>query len=424
VIRVVFADGERRERDLLRRAAVDASNVSLVGVARDGQELVQMAVQYRPDVAVLPEELKVIDGYEAASLITAAAPGVKPVLLVREETPEVLRRAMRAGVRRILARPVEPSLIMETAVQVAEADQIQNQAEYQTALDPTQFPRMLAVTGAKGGVGKTSLSTNLAVALAKADRGATCIVDLYTQFGDVAAHLDVRPRQTLVDLVKLGDEIDSDVVAAATLKHPSGLDILLGSSTPHALDALPVERLDQVLSALRRRYRFIVVDVPPILHAGTLHVLETAHLMLLVCNLLDLTTVTDTRRLLDSIMDVYVPKERVRLILNRVARQNQLQPEQVEQTLGIPPWLLVPNDDALVTACANRGQSFVIEAPNNPVSMAVKRAAEVLIEDPDAARPATPLESRKPERRGLFGFMGRDAAPETAPLPKRGVSTS
>lgn len=405
MVQVVFAAGERRERELLRKAAISHGTVTLAGLARDGQEAVQMAVRYRPDVVVLTDDLKVLDGYEAACLISAAAPGVKPVLVIPEETPDSLRRAMQAGVRECVGRPISPGVLMETALQVAGRDAIRDRPEYQSALDPERFPRIVAVTGAKGGVGKTSLAVNLAVALARARRGPTCMVDLYTQYGDVGTMLNVHARTTLVDLARREDEIDHDLILAAMVGHPSGLRVLLGARDLQALDALGVERLEQVFAALRMHHRFIVVDVPPVLHAGTLHVLENAHLALLVCNLQDLTTVTDTHRLVESIRNSFVPEERLRLVLNRVSPRNQLAVDLVEKSVGIKTWFQVPEGQQIVTDCTNRGTPFVLEAPGHPVSQAVLRIARATIDNAGNGQSST---GKGAKRLPLFGFLSRN----------------
>src|SRR5262245_47550246 len=133
---------------------ISREGISLVGMVRDGLEAVQMAVQYRPNAVILTEDLPVIDGYQAASLISAAAPDVKCFLIVESESPDTLRKAMRMGVRECLGRPCSPRTALDTAAEVLELDRLRDRPEYQTALDPERFPRIIVVTGAKGGIGK------------------------------------------------------------------------------------------------------------------------------------------------------------------------------------------------------------------------------------------------------------------------------
>ena len=85
---------------------------------------------------------------------------------------------------------------------------------------------------------------------------------------------------------------------------------------------------------MKRQYRYVVVDVPPILHAGTLYMLAHSHTVLLVANLYDLTTAGDTKKLLDAIKGSYVPPERIRVVLNRVSRENQLRVPDLEKAFG------------------------------------------------------------------------------------------
>ncbi len=380
MLRFVYADGDRRERQRLREELNQRPGMNLVGMARDGQEAVQMAVQYHPDVVLLTERLSVLDGYQASALISSVSPGVKVILIVEEMDPETLRIAMRMGVRDVVLRSVPIRVVLDTAQEVVDFSRIKDRPEYQTALDPDLFPWIIVVTGAKGGIGKTSVSVNLAVELARSGAGATCLVDLYTQFGDIGTVLNITPPQTLVDLAQL-TEVDMDVIKAATVTHSSGLDVVLGATSLQALDALSVQRVEQVFSVLRKRYRFIVVDVPNMLHAGTLHVLESAHVVLLVCNLMDLTAVTDTARWVEAMENTIVQRERIRLVLNRVARENHMTIDAIEELIGLKSWAKVPNDFALVSRSANNGVPFVTDSPNAPVSQVVRQMAQALSKD-------------------------------------------
>jgi pilus assembly protein CpaE len=403
VLRFIYADGDRRERQRLREELGNYPGMSLVGLARDGQEAVQMSVQYHPDVVILSENLTVLDGYQAAALVSSVAPDVKVLLLVDQLDPETLRIAMRMGVRDVLLRSLPSRAILDTAQEVVEFSRIKERPEYQTALDPELFPWIIVVTGAKGGIGKTSISVNLAVELARTGHGATCLVDLYTQFGDIGTVLNIAPPQTLVDLAKM-TEVDLDVIKAATVTHSSGLDVVLGATSLQALDALSVTRVEQVFSVLRKRYRFIVVDVPNMLHAGTLQVLESAHVVLLVCNLMDLTAVTDTCRWVEAMENSIVQKERIRLVLNRVAKENHMSIDAIEELIGLKAWAKVPNDFILVSRSANNGTPFVTDAPSAPVSQVIRQMAQALSKDLEHIETST----QEPEEKPKFGFFKRN----------------
>jgi pilus assembly protein CpaE len=170
------------------------------------------------------------------------------------------------------------------------------------------------------------------------------------------------------------------MLEAVVTTHSSGLDVILGSNTPHGLDAMPVNRLEQVFGVLRQRYRYIVVDVPNLLYAGSIRVLEGAHSVLLVCNLTDLTAVNDTCRWLEAVRSM-VQQERICLVLNRVCKTSHFTVETVEKSLGLRAWASIPNDFRLVSQAANRGVPFVVSSPGHPVSQALRNMARSIIEN-------------------------------------------
>ena len=247
--------------------------------------------------------------------------------------------------------------------------------------------RFIAVSGAKGGVGKTTLATNLALALLLETGQPTVLVDLYTQFGDVAMLLNLTPRHSLAELAArpLAD-VDAALLDDYAERHESGLRVLAGSPAPVALDAIPAPFLDHVFGLLKRSARFVVLDVPPILHPTTLHALSHASLALLVANLYDLTTVKDTRLLLDAIEGRYVPREKIRIVLNRVSRQNKLCVPDIERALGHPLAAQVPNDGRIVPHSINQGVPFVLSHPHSAVAQSLRHLACQIAEGPSASK--------------------------------------
>lgn len=387
MLRVVLGSHEAGERHQWRQWLSEAP-LEVVGLAQDGQEAVQQALQLRPDLVLLDHALPVLDGFQAAGMISLAAPGTLQVLVGPSDGPDLLRRALRAGARDLVGRPVSREKLRQILIGLAELRWMRDTPEYQIATDLARMPQTISITGAKGGVGKTTLSTNLAVALAQEAPGQTVLIDLYSQFGDVPTMLNLSPRRTLADLVPAAEELDAEMVEEHLETHPSGLKVGVGSVQPQPLDLFSTHFLEQLSGILKRQYRFIVVDVPPILHAGTLYMLAHSQSVLLVANLFDLTTASDTKKLLEAIKGSYVPPERLRVVLNRVSRENQLQVPDLEKAFGQAIIALLPNDGKIVPTSVNQGVPFMMSHPGSAVGQAVRRLALSLTRPAPEAAPA------------------------------------
>jgi pilus assembly protein CpaE len=378
-MRILVAGSDHRERERFRELLAAEPDMEVVGVARDGQEAVQLAVQSRPQAVLLSADLPIMDGFLAAKLIHLSAPNIHTVLVLERDGEDQMQRVLQAGANDYLVRPVHVEDLRDMAKRFLAAEELRNSAEYRTALDPASFPRTVCITGGKGGIGKTTICCNLAVTLATMHPESTVLVDLYTQFGDIATMLDLTPRNTLVELVPMGADIDDSAVSDNIIRHSSGLDVMIASDKLHPLDALPIRTLESLLSILRRRYRFIVIDVPGMLHAGTLYVLEHSQMVLLIANLFDLTAVMDTRKMVDAIRGTYVPDERIRIVLNRVTKNNRLRLETVVESLG-QPFAILPNDD-VAPQSVNQGTPFVVTHPNSAASQAIRRMAQIIVDE-------------------------------------------
>lgn len=400
MIRVLIADSQTGRREQLRAALADDPETEVAGQARDGQEALQMAHTLSPDIVLLAADLAVSDGYQTAERLAVSGLPLAAILLSDGDWPDDLRRAMRAGAREHLGWPCAPDILRETVRQLWAETRRRQTPAFAAGADPRSAAQIIAVSGAKGGIGKTTLAVNLAVALATETGQPTVLLDLYTQFGDTSLLLNLSPRRTLADLAPLDTaDMDERLLEDHLERHECGLRVLAGAAAPLPLDALSPESLGPRLGLLKRGHKYIVLDVPPVLHATTLHALSHATVVLLIANLFDLTTLADSRLWLDAMAGRHVSREAVRIVLNRVSPRNRLQIPDIERTLGCPASVLIPNDGKIVPASVNAGVPFVLSHPHSRVAQSVAALACSFAAGPTLPEPARRTPFLPPLRR-------------------------
>src|ERR1035437_4788540 len=166
VIRVVISEVNPGAAEGLRAKLVEQGEIEILGFARDGLEVAQMARQLQPDVLMIHSELPGLTGYEACQYAGCAAPNVPAILLTEEGSSTALQRALRAGARATVSPEAPAETLQNLVAEIAALRGCTSTPEYQLVTDPTRVPISIAVTSAKGGVGKTTIAANLALCLA------------------------------------------------------------------------------------------------------------------------------------------------------------------------------------------------------------------------------------------------------------------
>ncbi|GAA3167737.1 hypothetical protein GCM10010466_67890 [Planomonospora alba] len=301
------------------------------------------------------------------------------VVLLRADAPiDLLREALRAGVREV-ADPRDPHAVRRACERSLELSRQLTAASRTGAPAPAQAGaadgtaagrpgRIVTVLATKGGCGKTAIAVNLAVTLAAGGRRRVLLVDLDVEFGDVAIALQLTPERGLADAVAMADRLDETGLRSLLTPYRPGLDTLLAPPRPTDGERITGPLVGEVLRLARGVFDHVVVDTPPHFSDPALAALDlTDHLLVLTEP--DVLTLKNTRIALETLDLLGQPAERRIVTLNRSGSPVGLTTGDVERALGTPPHAHVPSS-ADVPLSLNRGVPLA-DDPAHPVSRAL-----------------------------------------------------
>ncbi|MGJ9426447.1 CpaE family protein [Nesterenkonia halotolerans] len=299
------------------------------------------------------------------------------VLLLVTDQPEALGlRAMRAGIRDLVdptADLAQVQQVLGDAVRQAEraaARQAKTEAKTPTG-------RVITVVASKGGVGKTTLTTNVAVALAQAVPHSTVIVDLDLQFGDVATALNLSPEYFLPDALESVASGDTIALKTRLTLHETGLYVLPAPADPAAADNVTSAQISQLLQVLAREFAYVVVDTSPGLADHTLGALDhTTDPLLLTA--LSVPALSGLRKIVDTLSVLQMFTERYHVVVNHSDAADGVSLRDVDQTLGVPVGTSIPSSKN-APASINIGVPLMQAHPRDPLVKALSSLVNLLL---------------------------------------------
>ena len=304
-------------------------------------------------------------------------PDLGVLLLRRRVDVTVLAQALRAGVREVLAADDLTGLADAAR---RSRDLSQKVTGYST--DATREGRIITVFSAKGGVGKTTFSTNLGAYLASTG-AKVLVVDLDLAFGDVGISLQMLPQNSISDLISMAGHLDEAGLRSIVTHHESGLDAACAPAEPSDADRVPGTLIAEALRVARRAYDYVVIDTPPAFTEHVLAAFDNSDLLVLIATL-DIPAVKNLRLTLDTLDLLGNPKDSRLVVLNRSDAKVGLRAEDVVTAIKQEIAVSVPSSTA-VPASVNRGVAIVLDDPKHPVSVAFRHLADEYLRQRDGA---------------------------------------
>lgn len=321
--------------------------------------------QSLPDVIFIGESLSFDRSLQIARSTDETYPSVD-VFLVADVSLDVVVEAMRGGFRDVLATGETDERIREV-LRRAEINRVRVEGAGPGA--PSSAPpapatsRTITIVSPKGGVGKTSIATNLAIGLAATHPSEVVLVDLDLQFGDVAATLDLRPTHTIDEALSPSAASDNLVVKTMLTVHPAGFHVLCGSESPAATEDVTGPQIVRLLTQLATQFKYVLVDTAGGLSEPTLAALEVTDDIVIVSTM-DVACVRGVRKAVELLNQIgLMPSSRV-LALNMASNQSGMKVKDVEAAVGLPVDVVIARAHEVQLA-ANHGVPLMLGKKKN-----------------------------------------------------------
>jgi pilus assembly protein CpaE len=409
-IRVLIVDDIAETRDHLTKLLGFEKDILVVGAASSGPEAIDLSPKLLPDVVLMDINMPEMDGITATERLAAAVPSAAIVMMSVQGEADYLRRSMLAGAREFLVKPFSSDELTASIRQVYERERekagrmpvMPIGAARAAARGEREPGKVVALFSPKGGVGRTTLAVNIAVAAASERTSNVVLIDGAFQFGDVAILLNLNPRgKSIADLIpelQAGGEIES--LDTFTVAHSSGIRVLLAPPTPETADLITPAAVKRTLEAFRATADLVIVDCAAWFSDTTLAILDAADIILAVLTL-EITAIKNIRLFLEVAEQLGYPPERIVLVLNRADSALGIRVADVEHSIGRKIDHQVISDGRTVVYALNRGVPFVSSNREMQVSQDVIRIARFLTGE---AGGAIPEPSKVERRRGIFSL--------------------
>ncbi len=344
-----------------------------------------------PDVCLVDFDEDRRSAAVLAERIHSALPGVALFAVSSKAQPDAILEAMRCGCSEYLSKPLDREQLINAMVRIG--------SRRKEKVDQARA-QLLAFMGAKGGCGVTALASQMGALLASAFSRSTLLVDLHPDFGDAALYLKLtKARYHFFELIENIDRLDADFLQAFLIKHSSGLDLIPApEGSLAAREGLPAGALSQTLDFLRVRYEFVLADLPPSLNAENLSVIQDCDYLYLI-TVAEVAAVRNVVRQLEYLSQVGIPREKIRVVLNRHHKKNVITDAQIERVIEQKIFWRVPNQYPQVVKTIHEGDP-IAQLSSSEVTRSLREWAESI-----GKKAGT--ETKKREAGGILGLWNR-----------------
>lgn len=338
---IIVIDNNENSQNVIKSYFEDfglSKNLKLFNCTEDAIDIIKEATL---PIVIMDYELSK-DRLELIKLYTN-----KIVLMTAEYSTDIIVKSMRLGAKDILPKPIIKS-------------DLKRVIEYLVAINNDQredISKIITIYSNKGGIGKTTIATNLAVELSKVTRDKVALIDLNLQLGDISTFLNINPKFDLGFVMKNLVEKKEDVLLNAFEKYrDTELYILSDPNYIEEAQSITPYKIENLFNSLKKIFSYIVVDMSSNLDSNSLKILDKSDLILFT-SIVNLPAIRNCQRCLDLFNTRRYPKDKVKIVINRHMENDEIKIEDIEMAIGEKVYWKIPNNYFSIMEAINKGIS-------------------------------------------------------------------
>ena len=390
-IDTVIIDSEDTTRELVKNYLSKVDDINIVGEFYDAINSYGEIVEMHPNLVIVDISQRPQLTLDVVVKLTKNLRNVKIIVLSYDMDSELVIKSLRAGAREFLVKPLIENDFIESIEKIK--DLILGN------INDTTKCKVITTFSNKGGIGKTSIATNLAFELATITNEKVALVDLNFQMGDVTTFLDLNPAFDTSYVVNNLERIDETFLLSTLEKYKNtSLYVLADPPDLEQAEIITSENITTLINVLRSVFSYVIIDTTSSFDGKTITALDNSDLILLV-SILNLPSVRNCQRCFDLFKRLGYQKDKIKLIINRYMENDEIKIEDVEDVLGHNVYYKIPNNYFTIINAINKGVPASDINHQSNLAKAYRELAALLSDN-------FTYSSVKPQKREESGFLG------------------
>lgn len=365
----LIIDSDENARELLKNYSNNLDFLEVTGCYNSLEEAYNTILKEQPKIVFVNINADSEKEYALIEKILNTSKQSKFIVTALSYDTNSIIKAMRAGAREFLPKPILQEDFEKTLTKIKDIT---------LGSDKTTNCKIITTFSNKGGIGKTSIATNLALEIANITKEKVALVDMNFQLGDVATFLDIKPSFDISYVVKNLDGTDDEFLLS-TLDQYKETSLYVLADPPYmeqAKDITP-EQISKLFDALRKTFAYVIVDTSNVMDGKTITVLDNTDFIMLV-TIVNLPAIRNCQRCMDIFERLGYDPEKTKIVINRYMENDEVSAEDVEEALNQKVYWKIPNNYFTIMSSINKGLPVSLINPKSNIAQSYRELATVL----------------------------------------------